>query len=170
MVLCYIAVVLVPIPFKRQKNTPTIVMLNVFLLNPSSGLPCRCMCVTEPFLHKNWSYLCKSLSDSNQNLYWEALYWVLHECQVSAQSEHVFMFYGWIHKVYEMKMLEKMKNLKQNNFVSLYFWIVLHDFLQIWNAESSRYMYLCGKFGWIWIRFAQVQKICFLFPINILAA
>ena len=55
-------------------------------------------------------------------------------CQISAKSEHAFVFYGEFWEVCEMKMKKKTKKLKRN-FVRSYLGNGWSDFLQIWYVD-----------------------------------
>ena len=55
-------------------------------------------------------------------------------CQISAKSEHAFVFYGEFCEVCEMKMKKKTKKLKRNCARS-YLGNGWSDFLQIWYVD-----------------------------------
>ena len=59
-------------------------------------------------------------------------------CQISAKSEHAFMFYGEFCEVCEMKKMKKKKKTKKlkRNFVRSYLGNGWSDFLQIWYVDS----------------------------------
>ena len=58
-------------------------------------------------------------------------------CQISAKSEHAFVFYGEFCEVCEMKMMKKKKKTKKlkRKFVRSYLGNGWSDFLQIWYVD-----------------------------------
>ena len=70
-------------------------------------------------------------------------------CQISAQSEHEFVFYGEFCEVCEMKKMKKKKTKKlKRNFVRSYLGNGSSDFLQIWYVDYP---------NWV----ARIQQIWF---------
>ena len=64
----------------------------------------------------------------------------LSVCQVSARSEHAFVFYGGFCEVCEMKKMKKKKTKKlKRNFVRSYLGNGWSDFLQIWYVVSPNW-------------------------------
>ena len=62
-------------------------------------------------------------------------------CQISAKSEHAFVFYGEFCEVCEMKKMKKKKKTKKlkRNFVRSYLGNGWSDFLQIWCVYSPNW-------------------------------